>query len=734
MPPRLNKRQQRELEELSALALKNPDPEDTDDADEQSKSVAQPTAQPSRGGVGFAALASKEVLDETDEEVTHSQVRAKSKKPKKKKKPAPAASGETADATSTLGPSSSSKPKRKPKDARKSKSEKQDDFDEIMAQMATKYPDLKAAMDAPPISKQQARARDELWQLLVVIPTYLDGDAELRRFFGSKVVNSAKPVNSKRSQVALRSQLTRPPSTWQNLRMGQGLAMRILTDLEQQQSTQLGMPGEKWWTIEHSQSYKKTQLEFLSAVAAGDPNGLFAILQQHPWHIDTLLQLSEVFRQQDDYTHATDLVDRALFAYERSFAGAFNITSGFHRIDFQRIENRPLFLAVHRSVLQLQRRGCMRAACEFARLLLSLDPFRDPHGALLHLDFLAPKCGMSDFLLKLWDTWAEVDREEGAMGPDDEEMRIRPQHLPGMSFGRAVALRSLEVNKDAKDHTESTKALEDAILAFPSIVPVLADKAGINLSSDVRGLPCMRIETGWDAYHPAESAIHLLSHLYAIRASSTWKQPTHVEWLQKTVNSLRPQLQTIQESRPLIHTEALNYFASGPTLAICRHVIVCDISSVISFMKPGTVSGEMHAYDPLPPLDSITKYNDAYFGPLASMIPRQSAAAQIRQLQRRIEQMQQQAQAGGAGQLFRDMQGLQLGGGDLDGDVGDVPGGFHGALQEGEEASGDDEVPAEGHPGSGTAAPAPGLLQGLWNSLWGRAAPAEPEDGSDDDD
>lgn len=92
----------------------------------------------------------------------------------------------------------------------------------------------------------------------------------------------------------------------------------------------------------------------------------------------------------------------------------------------------------------------MRAACEFARLLLSLDPFRDPHGALLHLDFLAPKCGMNDFLLKLWDTWAEVDREEGAMGPDDEELRIKPQYLPGMSFGRAVALRSLEVIRDAK--------------------------------------------------------------------------------------------------------------------------------------------------------------------------------------------------------------------------------------------------------------------------------------------
>ena len=74
-------------------------------------------------------------------------------------------------------------------------------------------------------------------------------------------------------------------------------------------------------------------------------------LKKNPWHVDTLLQMSEVFRQQDDYTHATDLVERALYAYERGFATAFNVTTGIHRLDFERIENRPLFLACHRQIL-----------------------------------------------------------------------------------------------------------------------------------------------------------------------------------------------------------------------------------------------------------------------------------------------------------------------------------------------------------------------------------------------
>lgn len=243
------------------------------------------------------------------------------------------------------------------------------------------------------------------------------------------------------------------------------------------------------------------------------------------------------------------------------------------------------------------------------------------------------------------------------------------------------------------------------------------------------------------AYDPAESAIHLLSHLYAIRATSTWKQPTHVEWMQKTINGLKPRLESIQKNRPLIYTHALNYFASGPTLAICRHVIVCDISSVIGFMKPGTVSGEMHAYDPLPPPDSITKYDEAYFGPLAAMIPRQSAASRLREMQRRFQQMQQQAQqegGGGMGEMFQDMQGLQFGGEDrdnADAAAGDIPGGFQAAFQEEEmDSSGDEGGSGDGQAAAAAAAPAPGLLQGLWNSLWGRTAPTDAQDEDDEDD
>lgn len=51
-----------------------------------------------------------------------------------------------------------------------------------------------------------------------------------------------------------------------------------------------------------------------------------------------------------EYSQAVDFVERALFTYERTFIGAFNFTSGLNRLDFDRVENRPFFLGLHRQV------------------------------------------------------------------------------------------------------------------------------------------------------------------------------------------------------------------------------------------------------------------------------------------------------------------------------------------------------------------------------------------------
>lgn len=88
----------------------------------------------------------------------------------------------------------------------------------------------------------------------------------------------------------------------------------------------------------------------------------------------------------------------------------------------------------------LQRRGCVRTSFEFARLMYSIDPWTDPHGALLHLDFLTIKAGMSQWLLDVYDLFAK--RREN--NKETSDARLNPCLLPGWAYARALALKVLE--------------------------------------------------------------------------------------------------------------------------------------------------------------------------------------------------------------------------------------------------------------------------------------------------
>jgi hypothetical protein len=55
-----------------------------------------------------------------------------------------------------------------------------------------------------------------------------------------------------------------------------------------------------------------------------------------------------------EHSQAADFIERALFTYERAFVGAFTFTNGLNRLDFDRVENRPFYLALHRHVMYVR--------------------------------------------------------------------------------------------------------------------------------------------------------------------------------------------------------------------------------------------------------------------------------------------------------------------------------------------------------------------------------------------
>jgi hypothetical protein len=81
----------------------------------------------------------------------------------------------------------------------------------------------------------------------------------------------------------------------------------------------------------------------------------------------------------------------------------------------------------------------MRTAFEFARLMWALDPWTDPEGALMHLDFLAIKAEQYEWFLEVEELWEEIRKEKPFLLPLTER--------PGWRWSKALILRGLGTRK-----------------------------------------------------------------------------------------------------------------------------------------------------------------------------------------------------------------------------------------------------------------------------------------------
>ncbi|KAI9448396.1 DUF654-domain-containing protein [Lactarius indigo] len=666
MPTRLSKRQQRELQELTHADEIVQTRESSDDENVRFAST--------HGQSAFAALlGGDEDREKTEEESAPEGASPKAKKKSKKKKkkgfltPADVVSpvGESSSLTGSptaiaeahgLSDPSASSPsqgtskkewKALKKQKAKAKRDGNDEFDKALDEISIKYRDMHTSSSATVQGKEFSprSLHEECSRLLSVSLSHLNPDAEMRKFFGAKVISASKNESgsssrTRRQPTTQRSNLTRPRSNWWPAKLREGLTLRLLTADEVAAKTTLAHRNnneERYWTAEYSKRYKGATLAFMQTVLSGDPEGFYAILQHVPWHADTLLQLAELYSHREEHSQAADFIERSLFTYERAFVGAFTFTNGLNRLDFDRVENRPFYLALHRHIIDLQRRGIYRTAFEFARLLLSLDPWSDPHGVYLHLDFLAIKSGMHSWLLSFSQLFAPVVSKASEL-EESQSSQIPVIALPGWAYARALALR-------AEGDDRASQVLKQAVLDFPSVVPLLADKAEIVLSAEVRSQPAFRIHTRNDSGSVGESLLHLLSLIYVQRSHALWKDPLRSSWFAETVTELvrTSQLPSkVTSTKGFTRMQNLMDRSGNFELSIYRHVVVLGPSAqtLLHFIPAGVITGNNLACDPLPPPSSQSRYNDEFFrgaeDAFATSIHRRRSAAQTQRLLERL--------------------------------------------------------------------------------------------------
>ena len=91
---------------------------------------------------------------------------------------------------------------------------------------------------------------------------------------------------------------------------------------------------------------QEVQAAFEQAQASYDPNNIVNLLQHHPYHVDSLLAMYDVYRSSGSHETAEDMLQRAVYALEMAWHSRYNPINVDVFISYDRPVNRPLFRAL----------------------------------------------------------------------------------------------------------------------------------------------------------------------------------------------------------------------------------------------------------------------------------------------------------------------------------------------------------------------------------------------------
>ncbi|TGZ62704.1 hypothetical protein CRM22_007294 [Opisthorchis felineus] len=426
--------------------------------------------------------------------------------------------------------------------------------------------------------------------LLVVTGKTLDPVMELARIFGPSAVRDAGMNPHQLPQAQCRTKrgpLVRIKLSWPPITRF-GLDMERLPD--------------RSYTFTHNKDYRNIQKAFYSALDSMDPNNFMHILTDCPYHIDSLLQLSEILMHQDNSEMGSDLLERVLHAYQSGFHSCFNPLVGTCRLDYKRQENRGLFVALFRYVLYIGMRGCYRSALDYCKILFSLDVEDDPLAVLLMIDHYALLSRQYEWLIALYE-WLNPSRNLCL--------------LPNFALSVALSAKFLRDSKiQPSGIRDADLLIQDALILFPGFVTRLLKHTSIgNVTNLDRS-----VLFGREVQREPESLGRLLD-LYVARTHHLWTSPDVQTWLESNVETVLilvepekcPQLST-QPHRPT-DSRLMEYAKRRKTcypslpLNVLRHLLLAELPEAPPIIPPHLQATQIYGFDPLPPRDSVDIYS-----------------------------------------------------------------------------------------------------------------------------
>ncbi|XP_041375879.1 transcription factor 25-like [Gigantopelta aegis] len=405
----------------------------------------------------------------------------------------------------------------------------------------------------------------------------LNPDNELKRIFGSRVVRSENMRPRNRNRPYQRpTKLVQCRDNWPPIGKN-GLSMCLS---ESRSSSQ-------YFTFEHSHQYQQIQFMFFDAVETLNPENITNLIQAHPYHIDSLMQMSEIFRMSEDMQTAAQFIERALYAFENAFHPSFSLTTGTCRLDYRRQENRAFHLCLFKHLMSVGQRGCYRTALEFCKMLLSLDPDTDPLCVLLMIDFYALRAEEFHFLIRMSNEW---------------EAHRNLSQLPNFAFSVPLAMFH-ESQQNNTDCGAADEMLQRGLIMFPGFLMSVLDKCSVHPDSVVSSHAFF----GPASQYSQSLALKQLIALYVGRCFPCWKEPEVIVWLERNVKVV---LERVDKNDPLVEdcSEKRKVRYQGTPRNILRHIILAEVKDATAALPPELANSPVLSYDPLPPQDAIVSY------------------------------------------------------------------------------------------------------------------------------